>query len=521
MKTPPYRWMAGLVLAIALGATLAITADAPPVQPKPAAPAAAAPAPAAAAAAPAAPAGPVPPEKMDGLDFSGLNDSQKKSATDILNDNGCDCGCGMKVAECRVKDRNCPRSKPLGQQVIDLVKQGKSKDEVIKIALSPPTKYIAFAMAPGDAPAVGPAKAPVTIVHYFDYQCPFCLRVVPTLEQIAQTYPDQVRIVYKMHPLSMHPNAMPAAEAAMAAAAQGKFFEMDKKLFQNQQALTRDNFIQYAKEIGLDVDKFTKDIDGKAYEAKISAQSKEAEDIGAGGTPASFVNGRFVNGAKPFTFFKDLIDEEIGWAKAGKRPEFKTGKNIAETQVKQPGSTGPDPNKVYELAAGDGPSRGPSNAKVTILHFFDYQCPFCVRVAPTIEKLAQDYPNDVRVVYKMHPLPMHPNAMIAAEAAMAANAQGKFLPMAEKLYVNAAQPGLTRDKVIEIAKALDLDVDKFAKDLDNHAYQSKIAADTKQAMDVGATGTPASFVNGRFLSGAQPYESFKKVIDEEIAKAKK
>ena len=519
MKTPPYRWFAASILATALGATLAVTADSPAMKAKPAAPAAAAPA-APAAAAPAPPAGPVPPEKMDSMDFSGLSDAQKKTAVDILNENGCDCGCGMKVAVCRRDDAKCGVSKALGQKVIDLVKQGKSKDEVAKAIVSP-TKFVQFAMLPGDSPAIGSAKAPVTIVHYFDYQCPFCLRIVPTLEQIVQEYPDQVRLVYKMHPLSMHQNAMPAAEAAMAAAAQGKFFEMNKKLFQNQQQLTRDSFIQYAKEIGLDVDKFTKDIDGKAYEAKISAQSKEVEDIGANGTPATFVNGRFVNGAKPFAFFKDVIDEEIGWAKSGKRPEFKTGKNIAETQVKQPGSAGPDPNKVYDLAAGNSPSRGPSNAKVTILHFFDYQCPFCVRVAPTIEKLAQDYPNDVRVVYKMHPLPMHPNAMIAAEAAMAANAQGKFLPMAEKLYVGAAQPGLTRDKVIELAKAINLDVDKFTKDLDTHAYQSLIAADTKQAMDVGATGTPSTFVNGRFLSGAQPYESFKKVIDEEIEKAKK
>src|SRR5262245_58164585 len=118
MKTPPYRWLAASILAIALGTPVAITGDAPAMQAKPAAPAAA-------PAAAATPAGPVPPEKMDSLDFGGLSDGQKKSAADILNENGCDCGCGMKVAECRVKDVKCGRSKALGQQVIDLVKQGK------------------------------------------------------------------------------------------------------------------------------------------------------------------------------------------------------------------------------------------------------------------------------------------------------------------------------------------------------------------------------------------------------------
>jgi protein-disulfide isomerase len=498
----------GALLIMALVATRPTTAQAPAVAPK------------AAPAAVAAPAGPVPPDKMDGLDFSGLTDAQKTTAASILNDNGCDCGCGMKVAVCRRDDAKCGRSLALGKQVVDLVKAGKSKDEVVKTALTPPTKFVLFPLTAGKAPAIGPANAKVTIIHYFDYQCPFCSRIVPTLDQIVQAYPDDVRIVFKMHPLSMHPNAMPAAEAAMAAAAQGKFFEMDKKLFENQQKLSRDTYLAIAKEIGLDVDKFTKDIDSNAYAAMIDEQSKEVEGVGATGTPASFVNGRFVNGAKPFAYFKDIIDEEIGWAKAGKRPEFKTGKNVAETQVKQPGAAGPDPNKVYELAAGNGPARGPANAKVTILHFFDYQCPFCVRVAPTIEKIVEDYPNDVRVYYKMHPLPMHPNAMIAAEAALSANAQGKYAPMALKLYEGAATPNLTRDKVIEIAKSLDMDVDKFTKDLDSHAFKGQIDADTKEAMGVGATGTPSTFVNGRFLSGAQPYEAFKKVIDEEIAKAK-
>ena len=176
-----------------------------------------------------------------------------------------------------------------------------------------------------------------------------------------------------MHPLPMHPNAMPAAEAAMAAAAQGKFLEMNRKLFENQQQLTREKFLSLAKEIGLDVDRFTKDLDAHTYAAQIQKDSKEVEDIGATGTPVSFVNGRFLNGAKPYANFKDIIDEELAWAKAGKRPEFKIGKNVSEASAKPAAAAGPDPNKVYEIAAGDAPFRGPVAAKVTILHYLDYQ----------------------------------------------------------------------------------------------------------------------------------------------------
>lgn len=142
-----------------------------------------------------------------------------------------------------------------------------------------------------------------------------------------------------------------------------------------------------------------------------------------------------------------------------------------------------------------------------------------MRVGPTLDKILQDYPEDVRIVYKMHPLPMHPQAAPAAEAAMAAHAQGKFKEMHEKLMANSGK--LTREKILELAKEVGLDVARFTKDLDTNAHKSEIDLETKEAMNIGATGTPASFVNGRYLSGAQPYESFKKLVDEELAKTKK
>jgi len=142
-----------------------------------------------------------------------------------------------------------------------------------------------------------------------------------------------------------------------------------------------------------------------------------------------------------------------------------------------------------------------------------------VRVGPTLDKILADYPTDVRMVYKMHPLPMHKNAMPAAQAALAANAQGKFTAMNEKLLANSAT--LSRDKYLQFAGEIGLDMKRFTNDIDTEAYKKTIDAQTEEVMKVGATGTPATFVNGRFLSGAQPYEAFKKIIDEELAKATK
>jgi hypothetical protein len=107
---------------------------------------------------------------MTGLVFDGLTPEQNALAVSILNENGCDCGCGMKLAVCRRDDPKCPRSPGLGKSVIDLVKLGKGKAEIVKTVLSPPSKFVQFALTPGDAPSIGPKDAKVTILHYTDYQ---------------------------------------------------------------------------------------------------------------------------------------------------------------------------------------------------------------------------------------------------------------------------------------------------------------------------------------------------------------
>src|SRR5262249_13015488 len=140
-------------------------------------------------------------------------------------------------------------------------------------ALTPPSKFVSFDLPVGDAPSIGPKDAKVTILHYFDYQCPFCSKILPTLDQIRAEYPNDVRIVYKMHPLSIHQNAMIAAQASVAAQNQGKFEEMHKKLFENQRDLSRDKVIALAKELHLDEARFTKDLDSPSTKARIDKET--------------------------------------------------------------------------------------------------------------------------------------------------------------------------------------------------------------------------------------------------------
>ncbi len=163
----------------------------------------------------------------------------------------------------------------------------------------------------GSSPARGPASAPVKIVEWSDFQCPFCRRAGPTLDQIEKEYGDKVQIVFKHMPLSMHTKARPAHAAAEAARLQGKFWEMHDKIFADQRAMSEEKYVEYATELGMDVEKFKKDSASDEVEKRIAADYAQATKLGVTGTPAFFVNGRFLSGAQPFASFKTLVDQEL------------------------------------------------------------------------------------------------------------------------------------------------------------------------------------------------------------------
>jgi protein-disulfide isomerase len=163
----------------------------------------------------------------------------------------------------------------------------------------------------GPAPVKGPAEAPVTLVAFSDFQCPFCSRAANTVKQLEEEYKGKLRVAFKHQPLANHENAKPAATASLAAHEQGKFWEMHDKMFANQTALDRASLERYAQELGLDMAKFKAAMDSKKFEEHISADSSQGSQIGAGGTPTFFVNGRKIVGAKPIEVFRKMIDEEL------------------------------------------------------------------------------------------------------------------------------------------------------------------------------------------------------------------
>jgi len=384
-------------------------------------------------------------------------------------------------------------------------------------------------------PSKGSPDALVTIVEVSDFQCPFCKRVEPTINQLLTDYKDKVRVVWRNNPLPFHSNALPAAELSLEAHAQGgsdKFWKAHAKLFENQQALSRDNLDSYAQELGLDMTKYKAAMDGHTHKSKVDADQQLATKLDARGTPAFFINGRFLSGAQPVDKFKEIIDDELKRAdkliKSGvaKKDVYSALTKNALTEksadkaaaAPQQARKQPDPKAVYKVPVGDAPVKGSADAYVTIVEFSDFQCPFCSRVEATMKQVVETYGKDVRVAFKQNPLPFHNNAGIAAEASLAAHDQGKFWEMHEKLFAN--QNGLEREKLEGYAKDLGLNAAKFKDSLDSNKHKASIDADQKLARDLGASGTPSFFVNGRSLRGAQPFDAFKTLIDEELAKAK-
>jgi protein-disulfide isomerase len=160
-------------------------------------------------------------------------------------------------------------------------------------------------------PAKGPAEAPVTIVEFSDFQCPFCSRLNPTLEQVMSTYGTRVRLVFRQFPLPIHQNASKAAEAALCANEQGKFWQMHDAMFKDQGGLAVEGLKAKAAGIGLDANSFAACLDNGKEADAVKADLKAGQDLGVNGTPAIFVNGRFLNGAVPYEKVAQLIDDEL------------------------------------------------------------------------------------------------------------------------------------------------------------------------------------------------------------------
>jgi protein-disulfide isomerase len=256
-------------------------------------------------------------ETLGDVDLSGLTPVQKKALLKLMREEGCTCQCGMKAAECVMKDTNCSYSRTLAKIAIQGVKDGKSLLEISKLMDASPKAHrpkvleAPVSIPVNGSPVRGPADARITLVEFSDFECPFCSAAVKNIDIVMAAYPKDVKLIYKQFPLSMHPHAQFAAEASLAAGEQGKFWEMYEVLFKNFQRLSRANVMVWAKQLGLDVDKFQMDLDSRKFKTVVDKDLADGEAAGVYGTPAFYINGKQYNGEVSLAALKPILAAEL------------------------------------------------------------------------------------------------------------------------------------------------------------------------------------------------------------------
>jgi protein-disulfide isomerase len=392
----------------------------------------------------------------------------------------------------------------------------------------------------GLSPVDGPAEALVTVVEVADFQCGYCAKSVGLKKAIMATFRGKVRWVFKHYPLPMHRQARKAAEASMAAHAQGKFWPYHDLLFQNRSDLSKPVLDRLAQRLVLNMDKFREQLQGGAFEKVVQADMDLANKLGVNGTPTFFINGRKHVGSIKVPAMERLVSQELAYArdllKRGVSPAnlyrvISSGKK-ADTAKTEPTARGAavaprvkiarapaTEGTIYKIDPGEeSPVWGDPRAPVTMILFADFQCPHSARLHRELKQIQQQFgPGRLRVVFKNFPMASHKQARLAAEASLAAQAQGKFWPYYDLLF--QSQGDLSRRLMVDLARRLGLDLDRFVRELDAHTWAPRVEADIDLAVRFGAVGTPTLYVNGRYYNGFRTAEQLRELMVGELRRA--
>ena len=279
---------------------------------------------------------------------------------------------------------------------------------------SRPSAFATVAAAPLGSRATD--KSPVVVLFFCDFESFPCRNSASVAAGLLGKNED-VQFIFKHAPATTNANAFLAHEAALAAGSQGKFWEMYNLLFENQSRLSRADLLGYAEKVGLNIAAFQQALDSHSYRPVIERDLAEARGLGVTATPTFFVNGRRLVGPQGYASLEAVVASALAGIPKSQR---------AQNEIAAPG-----PMPVINV--DHAPSDGLATATIRVIEFSDFECPFCAKAAPVVRQLVAAFPTQVRVVFKHFPLPMHKEAPLAHEAAMAAAEQGKFWEMHDAL----------------------------------------------------------------------------------------
>lgn len=381
--------------------------------------------------------------------------------------------------------------------------------------------------------ALGDPNAPLQIVEYTDYQCPYCQQhSQETLPQILSELIEDGRVyyVFKDFPLDqLHPQARDAAKAVRCGGEQDAFLEMHDAVFNNQgtwagQASGLEQlFTDLALEIGLSEEQFAGCYQSDEMDRLVEANLVEGQQFGVSGTPAFFFNGYQAAGALPFDSFEQITV----WAENGEldtiveenaRAAYERAKAQQAQQAQQPQAP-PTPAGPIDVPISESHAIGDPDAPVTIVEYTDYQCPYCSRhFAQTFPRLKEQYIDTGLVYYVFKDFPIssiHPQAVLASEAARCAGDQEAYLGMHDMLFAKQGEWNGRNDAATLFsgyAAELGLDTASFDECLTSRQFETAVEADFNEGRSFGIQGTPTFFLNGQRLVGAQPLEVFEQMI---------
>lgn len=373
----------------------------------------------------------------------------------------------------------------------------------------------------------GNPQAPVTIVAFLDFECPFCARAHGTLSEVLDAYgPEQLRLVVKHAPLPFHKRGLKAASATQAVyelAGGEVFLAYVRRLFEEPDNLSDSALAGWARELGVAPESYQSALTSERVQAKVRADLELAERVGVNGVPAFYINGASIVGAMPKADFVAIIDHELRASqellRRGVAPGAVFAERVGVNWAAPDSVAAPYEQVAYRVPIGTSPSIGPANAAVTIVEFADFECPFCQRAHETISTLMANHPGQIRWVMKHNPLPFHPLAVPAAVTALEIRrhkGDAEYWEALEKLY---AAPKLSDELLNQVAAEYGIEVTTAERALDASELPPQLYADQDLAMDLDAQGTPHFFVNGRRLAGAQPLAVFEALVGEELRNA--
>lgn len=385
----------------------------------------------------------------------------------------------------------------------------------------PPPDDTLYAIPVADSATHGPEGALVTLVMFTDFECPFCRRVVPTLAALEERYGADLRLVLKHFPLPFHSRAGLAHEAVLEAQRQGgpqAAFRLHDLLFTEPGELERGDILGLAERAGLDLERLTEALDHDRHVAAIEVDQALGARLGVRGTPTFFINGQRMVGAQPLERFVAMIEAQKARAEAllangTRRGELYEAliadgvRDVAQAERSRLQGALPVPE--------DAPLRGPADAPITLQIFSDFQCPYCARALPIVERIEATYGERVRIVWRHLPLSFHEHAELAAEAALEVRAQvgdGGFWTFHDLLFAN--QRSLEQEHLESYAAQIPgVDVAALRQALADHRHRARVRADAAAASAAGIRGTPTFLLQDQMIRGAQPFLVFEEQID--------